>query len=317
MKNKKYNIAMLGMVEGNGHPYSWSAIINGGYDREKMKKCPYEGIPIYLNQQPPENLGIPNAQVTHIWTDDPEDAKQVSEASLIKNVVSKPEDVIGEVDAVIISTDKGFEHVQRAAPFIEAGIPVFIDKPLTDNEQDLITFSRWKDEGAKILSSSCMRYAKEFVPYHNNNFELGTLRFACVTMAKKWETYGIHALEAIYPVLGPGFESVVNTGNHESNIIHIKHISGVEVVIPTIADMYGAFGAMLLCGTSDSVSLKFKDTFTAFKAQLKAFVDYLEKDDPPFPFTQTQELIKIVIAGIKSREQDGTKIYLSDISPKI
>ena len=28
-------IAMLGMVEGNGHPYSWSAIFNG-YDPEKM-----------------------------------------------------------------------------------------------------------------------------------------------------------------------------------------------------------------------------------------------------------------------------------------
>ena len=308
---------MLGMVEGNGHPYSWSAIINGEYDREKMNKCPYAGIPVYLNQQTPENLGISNAQVTHIWTDDPEDAKRVAEASFIKNVVSKPTDVIGEVDAVIISTDKGFEHVKRAAPFIEAGLPVFIDKPMTDNEQDLVIFSRWKDEGAKIMSSSCMRYAKEFVPFHTNHRELGQLRYASVTMAKKWETYGIHALESIYPVLGPGFESVTNTGSQKSNIIHIKHTSGVDVVIPTIGDMYGAFATMLLCGTSDNVFLRFKDTFTAFKAQLEAFVDYLEKDCLPFPFSETQELMKLVIAGIKSREQGGARIYLSDIAPGI
>ncbi len=42
---------MLGMVDGNGHPYSWSAIFNG-YDKDEMASCPYAGIPKYLNQQP-------------------------------------------------------------------------------------------------------------------------------------------------------------------------------------------------------------------------------------------------------------------------
>ncbi|MDD3926903.1 MAG: hypothetical protein PHT33_09620 [bacterium] len=32
--NKDIRLAMLGMVDGNGHPYSWSAIFNG-YDREE------------------------------------------------------------------------------------------------------------------------------------------------------------------------------------------------------------------------------------------------------------------------------------------
>ena len=37
-------LAMLGMVDGNGHPYSWSAIFNG-YDPEEMAECPYATIP--------------------------------------------------------------------------------------------------------------------------------------------------------------------------------------------------------------------------------------------------------------------------------
>jgi predicted dehydrogenase len=314
---KQFNLAMLGMVEGNGHPYSWSAIINGGYDKEEMSKCPYAGIPVYLNQQPPENLGIPGAKVTHIWTDDPGDAVKVAKASKIENVVSKATDVIGEVDAVIISTDKGYEHVERARPFIEAGVPVFIDKPLTDNEEDLVTFCRWENEGAKIMSSSCMRYAKEVVPYHKNYAELGEIRYASVTMAKKWETYGIHALEMIYPVLGTGFISVRNTGTYERNIVHIKHECGTDIVIPTIKDMYGAFSVMQLCGTADNITIKFKDTFTAFKAQLEAFAAYLHTGGLPFPFAETVELMRIVIAGIKSREQDGIEIYLDDIAPGV
>jgi len=34
-------IAMVGMVSENGHPYSWSAIINGEYDADAMADCGY------------------------------------------------------------------------------------------------------------------------------------------------------------------------------------------------------------------------------------------------------------------------------------
>ena len=102
-------IAMLGMIEGNGHPYSWSGIING-YSPTEMAKCPYAGIPIYMGKQPLESVRIPGARVTHIWTDDPADAPKVAAASLIKNIVAKPEDVIGHVDAVVIATDDGTDH---------------------------------------------------------------------------------------------------------------------------------------------------------------------------------------------------------------
>ncbi len=39
-QRRELRLAMLGMVEGNGHPYSWSAIINGDYDKEEMAIVP-------------------------------------------------------------------------------------------------------------------------------------------------------------------------------------------------------------------------------------------------------------------------------------
>lgn len=120
---------MLGMIPGNGHPYSWSAIFNG-YNKEAMASCPYATIPDYLGANHRDELRVPNAAVTHIWTDNLDEARHVAAASLIPNVVDAPEKVIGEVDAVIISTDDGTDHVRRARPFVEAGLPVFVDKPL-------------------------------------------------------------------------------------------------------------------------------------------------------------------------------------------
>ncbi len=313
----KISLGMIGMTEGNGHPYSWSAIFNG-YDRERMTaECPFAGIPEYLNKEPPDTLPIRGAQVTHIYCNCRRDAEQVARCALIPNVVDAPEELIGAVDAVIIATDIGSEHVERARPFVEAGLPLFIDKPLCDNRADLARFHRWiAVEKRPILSSSCMRYAKGFLPYRLSTNELGPLRFVSITMSKQWETYGIHALEGIYAIVGPGFETIRNTGTFERNIVHMTHRRGIDIVIACIRDVqYG--GALRLAGVKGNVTVADGDTFYAFKAQLQAYVDFLRTGQYPFPFAETEELMKLVIGGSESRASGGQPIQLDDIVPAV
>jgi predicted dehydrogenase len=302
------------MVDGNGHPFSWSAIINGRYDRNEMARCGYPVIPQYLGAQPPGALGIPGAQVTHVWCDDPSDGPRVARASCIRHVVAGPREVIGQVDAAIIATDKGHEHVARAGPFIEAGIPVLIDKPLCDNEDDLRQFAKWQGEGKAILSTSCMRYAREFADCRRRLAEVGEVRLITATTAKSWERYGIHALEGVYPFLPPGgWLWAANTGDSQANVVHARHACGVDVVLAAVDDMAGGFGFLNVYGTRGALAARCQDTFFAFKAQLVAFVEYLRTGNPPFPFDQTAEMMKIIIAGIRSREQGGRRVPLSEI----
>jgi hypothetical protein len=311
--DKEIRLAMLGKVDGNGHPFSWSAIFNG-YDRKAMAEyCSYAPISEYLSKEPPESFGVRGARVTHIWADDPTEALGISRASLIRNVVEHPEDVIGQVDAVIIPTDKGHEHVARCRPFVEAGIPIFVDKPLVDNEADLKTMIGWVNDGAAIMSSSCMRYAREFKPYRRSTEELGALRYCGITTAKSWERYGIHALEAIYPILGPGFVSARNIGTAERNIVHITHQTGVEVVVVAIDDMFGGMCCLQLCGVTGHANAAFADTFYAFRPQILGFMSYLRTGERPFPFAETVELMRLVIAGIRSREEGGREVRLDEI----
>ena len=309
---------MIGSTPGNGHPYSWSAMFNG-YDREAMtNECPFAGIPQYLNKEPVDTLQIPDALVTHVCCigEGGFTAEHVAKCSLIPHVVEKPTDVIGHVDAVVIATDMGSEHVERARPFVEAGVPVFVDKPMVDNEADLQTFVGWVADGKRIMSSSSMRYTKEFMPYRHSTHELGELRYVSITTAKSWETYGIHALEAIYPILGPGFLTAQNTGTKERNVVHLTHACGADIVVIASYDMAGGFGCLQLCGTAGSRAVSSGDSFFAFKAQLTAFVDYLRTGVHPFPFTETVELMQLVIAGKISREQGGRRVSLSEILTK-
>jgi predicted dehydrogenase len=308
-------LAMLGCSVGNGHPYSWTAMFNG-YDREAMtKECPFAGIPAYLNNEPSETLTIPGAKVTHICCtgNGGFTAGHVAKCTGIPHVVENPTDVIGQVDAVIIATDIGGEHVERARPFVEAGMPVFIDKPLALNADDLRIFSNWVAAGKPIMSSSAMRYAKEFMPYRLSTHDLGELRFVCITTPKSWEAYAIHALEGIYPILGPGFLSVRNTGTAERNIVHLKHRGGADAVVVATSDMYGAYGCLQLCGTTGHAQVAFGDAFFAFKSQLEAFIEFLRTGVHPFPFSETVELMQLVIAGVLSREQGGREVAIEEI----
>jgi hypothetical protein len=310
--DRDLRIAMLGMVDGNGHPYSWSAIFNG-YDRDAMADCPYPAIPDYLAKQSDADFGIPGARITHLWTDDPADAPLVAEAACVPNVAARAEDVIGEVDAVIIATDRGDEHVDRARPFVEAGLPVFIDKPLVDNAPDLAVFREWDCAGKPILSSSSMQYADAYRPYFNGGGNLGELRYASVTTPKTWERYGIHALSAVYPIFGPGFISARNTGTPERNIVHFKHASSADVVVAAISDLYGGMGTLQLVGTKTNAAVDFRDPFGSFKAQLVDYVAFLRTGDRPYPFSETGELMRMVIAGRISRDEGGREVYLEEV----
>lgn len=305
-------LAMLGMIEGNGHPYSWSAIVNG-YDPEKMAACPYPVIAQYLGKQPLESVRIPGARVTHVWTDNPEDAPRVAAASKIENVVSRPEDVIGKVDAVIIATDDGNDHVRRVAPFIEAGLPVFVDKPLAINLPDLKQFIAWKKAGAKILSTSGMRYMPEMNQVVEKHEEIGELRWITSFTCKSWERYGIHALEAVYPQIGPGFVSAQTNHQNGSDIVHLTHRTGMQVTIAAIHDAYGSFGNVHIYGTNGQLALTLRDTYTAFRDQLVAFLEFLNTKKSAVAFEETVELMTIIIAGIRSREQNGRTVLLEEI----
>jgi predicted dehydrogenase len=305
-------LAMLGMIEGNGHPYSWSAIVNG-YDPAEMAKCPFPVIPQYLAEVPLNTMHILGARVTHVWTDNPEDAPKVAAASKIENVVTRPDDVIGQVDAVIIGTDDGHEHVRRSRALFEAGLPVFVDKPLAINVPDLNQFIRWHLAGKVFLSSSNMRYAPETKQIARQKATLGELRWITTCTSKTWERYAIHALEAIWPVLGPGFLGVRAESRPGSDIAYITHQSGVQVSLAAIYDAVGSYGALHVFGTKGNLAVTCWDTYTAFRNQLVAFIEMLRTGERPYPLGETIELMAVIIAGLRSRERGGAFVELKQV----
>jgi len=108
---------------------------------------------------------------------------------------------------------------------------------------------------------------------------------------------------------------VRHSGDHDRNIVHIRHDAGVEVVRAVINDLDGGFGHVDVVGTKGHINAHFGDTFTAFKRQLVAFLDDLRTGVSPVPWDETREQTKIITAALCSRDAGGELVDLADIAP--
>ena len=291
-------LGIVGLSEGNGHPYSWAAIING-YDREAMASCPFPVIPQYLGERPESDFGIEDARVTHIWTQDEETSRHVAQAAKIETIVPDLDDMIGQVDALLLARDDGQNHLVMAAPFLDKGIPVFIDKPLTDNAQDLTAFRQRYHDGQPLLSTSCFRYSKELKALAGEQFI-----YASAFSPKYWRTYGIHLLEGIRAVMGGGFKAVRDVGSGSRVQVQLTWHDSRTALLEVVSGVAGPL-AFNFYGSDKWVRVDSYDTFSMFKAQLADFVGFVKTGKPPFPPEETLEMASVVVAAQASKARGG------------
>lgn len=270
MKNLKLGI--IGMSDGNGHPYSWSAIFNG-YNPEIMKDCPFPVIPEYLSRQTFPDHAIPNANVTHIWTQDKKLSEHIASASLIDNIVDNYTDMIGNVDAVLLARDDPENHLEMSRPFLEAGLPIYIDKPLalTVNKAKEI-YSYQKYEG-QIFTCSALQFADEFNPNKLDIEKPGELKTIKATIMKDWDKYGIHIIEPVLKIIGEqGQIKNVDSCDYEgARTVFVDWESGLKTIFATTGEKQSNL-EIEIEGVKDTLTIPFKDTYSAFKKALSAFL---------------------------------------------
>ncbi|MFA6931058.1 MAG: oxidoreductase, partial [Lentisphaeria bacterium] len=98
-----------------------------------------------------------------------------------------------------------------------------------------------------------------------------------------------------------------NRGSSRRNIVHLKHRREVDIVLCSIYDA-SYDPAITVIGTQGSITLRSKDSYGSFRAQLVAFVNYLRTGIRPFDISQTFELMQLLIGGIESRDNQGIEI---------
>jgi hypothetical protein len=289
-------LGIIGMSEGNGHPYSWSAIFNG-YDPLPMQDCPFPAIPAYLSQRKFPDDAIAGARVTHIWTQERGVSEHVAKAAKIETIVDRPEDMIGNINALLLARDDATNHLRFATPFLKAGLPIYIDKPLALDVTSARALYSAQSRPGQIFTCSALNYGREFRPPAGDIAALGTIRHVEATTIKDWDRYAVHVIEPMLRLLGRGADAV------ESRIsgTAVRHLDlawrdGLTARIEALMSPHGPISIRLF-GTSGWRELVFSDSFSAFRSALQAFVAIVRGEAPAQDPGPVLEVVKMIELG--------------------
>lgn len=301
-------LGVIGISEGNGHPFSFSSIING-YSDAGLANSGWSVIYDYVRRRDSSEFGFDGVSVTHAWTQDPAVTRKLCDACLIPNAVSRPDEMIRQVDAVIIARDDYETHHSMALPFLKAGLHVFVDKPLSLNPEELRSFRPYLESG-KLMSCSGMRYARELDEPRASLADYGEIRLVRGAILNSWERYGVHLLDAILNTVCSRPVSVVPVAaRHDSMAVAMD--DGSLVQLDALGDVGRCFRVDIF-GTRKITSHEITDNFSMFRRLLWHFVRSIKAGTPAIDPEDTLNVVRLLMAGRMARAEER-KVSLNEI----
>ncbi|HEV8378663.1 MAG TPA: Gfo/Idh/MocA family oxidoreductase [Tepidisphaeraceae bacterium] len=234
-------------------------------------------------------------------------------------IVDSIPQLLQQVDVVLLESVDGRPHLEQARPVFQAGKPMFIDKPLAGSLADAIAID---ELGRKYkvpwFSSSSLRYSPGTVAAINDP------KVGQIIGCDAWSPcpleehhpdlfwYGVHGVETLYTVMGPGCVSVVRV-----------HTDGADVVVGTWSD--GRIGTFrgIRAGKSDYGASIFGKNgisqtgkYEGYKPLVEQIATFFKTRKPPVKNEVTLELFAFMEAADQSKRQGGTTVKLADIMQK-
>ena len=126
-----------------------------------MLGCENSHVNTFLNIMKEDPDKYRDINVIGVYSEDGEAMQKVADTFGVPAMRSYDE-AVGKVDGIVVTARHGGKHYQYAKPYIESGVPMFIDKPITVDEQEAVDFMReCREAGVRLTGGSCCKYARE------------------------------------------------------------------------------------------------------------------------------------------------------------
>lgn len=242
-------------------------------------------------------------------------------------IVDSIEALLPKVDVVMIESVDARVHLAQARPVIAARKPLFIDKPMAASTRDGAEIMRLaKAAGVPVFSASSRRFVEDVLMLKENpkvGAVLGASTYGPATLEPHhpdlfW--YGVHAVETLYQLMGPGCVSVSRT-----------HTEGTDVVVGTWADgrvgvvrgvrsgKYGTYGHTVF-GAGDVVSATSEMPLpngakrrTGYYGLVKRIIEFYQTGVPPVSPDEVVETLAFMEAADISKARNGAVVKLADV----
>lgn len=228
------------------------------------------------------------------------------------------EELADYVDIGFIQGCNWDKHLAYAQPFIDRGKPVFIDKPMVGSMPDVRKVEKLIASGATIVGCSSARYCYEIAEFLALPVETrGEIVHIQGTSGVDEFNYGVHIVEAIGGLVGPGavsckFSGRAEVGGKSCESYHVTFGSGVTADYALFIGTWQPFVVTIMT-TRTTYTFKI-DSGKLYAAMLDRICDKFEgKEDTLAPVSDILESVKIMLAGKISRENGGRDVRLDEI----
>lgn len=223
--------------------------------------------------------------------------------------------LIEKVDVVLLESVDGRIHFEEAVPVILAGKPIFIDKPIAGSLADAIAIFRLaRRYRVPIFSSSALRFDPG-VRALADDPSLGKIIGAITWGACAYQDgipdlffYGIHGVEILYTLMGPGCQHVVRTHTQDTDIITGTWTDGRVGTYRGIRNHHAEFGAIAF-GTD---AIRSTEKAWGYEALCAEIARFLTSKRSPVASEVTIEMFAFMEAADQSKRLGGIPVSVAD-----
>jgi predicted dehydrogenase len=217
-----------------------------------------------------------------------------------------------KVDGILLESVDGRKHLEQVKPVFEAGKRVFIDKPLAATLEDAKEIARLgKQHGVPWWSSSSLRYSGAAEELRGVEGIKGAIVWGPSPLEPTHHLdlawYGIHPVELLFTIMGPGCVSVSRTFTDGADVISGIWADGRIGAVRTIRDGESGYGGIAFGEKEIRVSDK---SGAAYSEMLKQVVQFFRTGQPPVPNEETLEVFSFMDAALRSKDRGGMPVKL-------
>ncbi len=232
-------------------------------------------------------------------------------------IVSDIPTLCSKVDAVLLESVDGRPHLEQVKPVFAAHKPVFIDKPLAGSYKDAVEIARLgKEAGVPWFTASSLRFWSETARLKNPSGIGNILSYDVLgpTIREIHEpsmfNYGVHAVEMLYQLMGPGCESVTMQTSGNEDVLIGKWKDGRLGVMRGFSSGLYAFSITVY---GDKGVLHSEGKPEAYRDLLVQIVKFFQTGVPPVANSESLETLAFMEAADLSVKRGGVAVPLSEI----
>lgn len=231
-------------------------------------------------------------------------------------IVDSIDALLEKVDVVLLESVDGRPHLEQVIPVLEAGKPVFIDKPLAGSLADALRiFELAEQHDVPCFSSSSLRYSPEIAGLKDSatvGKVLGCDAYGPCSLEEHhpdlfW--YGIHGVETLFTIMGTGCERVARVQTDGTEFVTGVWKDGRVGTFRGIREGGSGYGATIF----GSAGIAHGNRYGGYEPLLNEICTFFRTGVAPVSPEETIEIFAFMEAADESKRQGGVPVSIDSV----